>query len=803
MNKIDSRYLLLCLLLFPSLSFAQQFQTIRGTVTDQESGSPIYGVNVVIIGSEPLKGAATDPDGRFAIKEVSIGRVELGFSALGYEAAKTPPIMINQGKEAIVNMQMSPAFQELEVFEVKGSEKRELNNEMTMLSARTFDSELTDRFAGSRQDPARMATNFAGVSGANDGRNDIVIRGNSPAGLLWRLEGIDIPSPNHFSSFGSTGGPVSMLNNNVLAKSDFMTSAFPANYGNALSGVFDLTMRRGNDEKHEFMGQIGFNGFEFGAEGPFSDSSRASYLINFRYSTLQLFQTFGFEFGTGSAVPKYQDVTFKFNFPTEKMGRFTLFGLGGNSSIDILGSLADPEDFAESDIFLDNGSDVYNKTRTGVVGLTHSYFFSENSSYQITLSAQYAREVTDFDTLNWVDTDGNGIPELNGRGDVFDLQNEQTSLKAHARYKKKFNARNTLQVGLLADQYDVSFFEKIYETEIEGMPPFVRTLKDGQGDAYLLQAYANWKRRVTESLTTYLGVHAQNSDLGNAFTVGPRLGIRYEMNDANTFTVGYGLHAQMQPLPIYFTRRIDGSTSRNIDMDFSKAHHLVVGYERTVAKGLFMKLETYYQDLFDIPVQPIPSDFSLLNFGSDFGTPSEYDLENTGTGRNYGVELTLERAFSEGFYFLTTNSFFKSEYTPSDGNTYPTVFDGGFVSNLLLGKEWQLGEKKKFLVFDVKGTLAGGRRTSPIDLAASIAENDDIRVEGQTFSERFPNYFRADVKLLYRVNGKKSTQEWGIDIQNVSNRRNLYRRYFDSDSGEIQEDFQLGLFPIPQYRIYF
>lgn len=783
-------------------ALGQQSQSIRGTVTDQESGSPVFGANVVIVDSEPLMGAATDADGRYEINNVPLGRVELGFSAIGYEAAKTTPVLLLQGKEAIINMQMVPAFQNLAVFEVKGSEKRELNNEMTILSARTFDAELTDRFAGSRQDPARMATNFAGVSGANDGRNDIVIRGNSPAGLLWRLEGIDIPSPNHFSSFGSTGGPVSMMNNNVLAKSDFMTSAFPANYGNALSGVFDLTMRNGNDQKHEFMGQIGFNGFEFGAEGPFSDSSRASYMVNFRYSTLEAFQAIGFEFGTGSAVPKYKDLSFKLNFPTDKAGRFILFGLGGNSSIDILGSEADPEDFTDTDIFLDNGSDLYNKTKTGIVGFTHSYFFDENTSYRLTLSAQYSNEFVDFDSLTWGDPNGNGI-ELLDIDDLYDQENEQTSYKAHLRFKKKFNSRNTVQVGLLADSYDITFFERLFNQGAAGSPDYWRVLKDGDGRAYLMQGYLNWKRRVTEKLTTYVGMHAQRSDLGNALTVGPRLGLRWEADEKNTFTAGYGMHAQMQPLPIYYTRRLDGTMSRNIDLDFSKAQHVVVGYERTLAPDLFMKVETYYQYLYDIPIQPIPSNFSLINFGSDFGTPDEYDLENEGDGRNYGVELTVERAFSKGFYFLTTHSFFKSEYSSSDGLTHPSIFDGGFVSNLLLGREWQLGEKKKYLVLDIKGTLAGGRRTTPIDIDASIAANDDIRFDDQAFEDRFPNYFRADIKLMYRVNGKRSTQEWGIDIQNVSNRQNLYRRYYDSDIQDISEEYQLGLFPIPQYRIYF
>lgn len=139
---------------------------------------------------------------------------------------------------------------------------------MATVSARSFTVEETSRYAGSLNDPSRMAANYAGVSSTSDARNDIIIRGNSPLGVLWRLNGMEIPNPNHFGSLGTTGGPVSILNNNLLDKSDFLTGAFPAEYGNALAGVFDLQMRSGNNEKTEFLGQVGFNGFELGAEGP-------------------------------------------------------------------------------------------------------------------------------------------------------------------------------------------------------------------------------------------------------------------------------------------------------------------------------------------------------------------------------------------------------------------------------------------------------------------------------------------------------------------------------------------------------
>jgi hypothetical protein len=195
-----------------------------------------------------------------------------------------------------------------------------LNNEFGALSARTFDVENTRRFAGSRNDPSRMAANFAGVVGNNDARNDSVIRGNSPTGLLWRLEGIDIPNPSHYGALGATGGPVTILNNNVLSQSDFFTGAFSATYGNALSGVFDLQLKTGNRDKREYTGQVGFNGFELEAEGPFKKRKKETYLAHYRYLVMGLVQKLGISMGTGSSVPNYQDLSFKIDIPTKKAG---------------------------------------------------------------------------------------------------------------------------------------------------------------------------------------------------------------------------------------------------------------------------------------------------------------------------------------------------------------------------------------------------------------------------------------------------------------------------------------------------
>ncbi|MGB0431412.1 MAG: carboxypeptidase-like regulatory domain-containing protein, partial [Bacteroidia bacterium] len=290
--------------------------SIKGRITDKNSEQPLIGASVIITETEPLIGATTNPMGEYLLKNVPVGRHTLVVKFLGYEDVLLNNVEVNSGKQLVLNIAMEETVMRTnEVTIIGKKDEGKPNNELATVSARQLSIENSKRYAGSLNDVSRMAQNFAGVQGANDTRNDLVIRGNSSLGVLYRLEGMDIPNPNHFALLGSSGGPISILNNNVLDNSDFFSGAFPAEYGNAYAGVFDLRLRDGSNSKHEFLGQIGFNGIEAMAEGPLKKGSRASYLVNYRYSTLEAFKFMGISFGT-LAVPEYQDVNFKLNFPT-------------------------------------------------------------------------------------------------------------------------------------------------------------------------------------------------------------------------------------------------------------------------------------------------------------------------------------------------------------------------------------------------------------------------------------------------------------------------------------------------------
>ena len=783
---------LFILCLFAQHQLWAQTQTVRGRILDKQSKFPLIGANVIVLGTNPLKGAATDGNGYFMITEVPLGRHQIRVSYLGYQEQTIPNILVDAGKQTVLNLALQESIEMGEEIVIKAEkDKTRTNNDMALLSARGFTIEETSRYAGSRNDPSRMAQNFAGVSGSNDSRNDIIIRGNSPTGLLWRLDGIDIPNPSHFGALGTTGGPVSMLNYNTLANSDFLTGAFPAEYGNAVSGVFDLQMRTGNNTKREYMAQIGFNGLELGAEGPFSKNSNATYLVNYRYSTLALFSAVGISFGTGTAVPNYQDLSFKVDIPTKNAGRFSVFGVGGFSNINLLSS---ETKFDPNDLFTQSSDDIRQKTSMGVVGLTHLYFFNKNTFSQLNLAVSRATEGVTIDSVVRDDI-SREVSQLIYRG-ARDFKQVKYTLREQINHK--ITARNNLNVGVILDWYQTSMVDSFL---VDNGSRF-RRFQNFDGGNALLRGYFQWQHRFNDQLTLNVGVHYQQFLLNNVNAIEPRAALKYSFTPTQSISIGAGMHSQLQPLQVYFREQEGTGIRTNENLDFTQSNHLVLGYDNSLSPNLRFKVEAYYQQLNNIPVDPSLPQFSLVNAGTDFGIPVRDNMVNEGTGVNYGVEITLEKFYSKGYYFLVTGSFFESKYKGFDGVERNTAFNGNFVTNGLFGKEWKIG-KKNTLALDLKATYAGGRRVIPIDLAASQTQNQEVLIYEEAYNQKLDDYFRLDFKLGFKMQGKRITQEWFIDIQNITNRQNVFTFSYNPVARGIQTTYQLGLFPLVQWRILF
>lgn len=788
----------LLLLLLPFFVFAQGTQSIRGQVVDKETRTPLVGAVVQLYLDSTMKGgAAADFDGNYRIDNVAVGRYLVRVQFTGYLMQTIPNVIVNSGKETIVNLELEPSVTTTQEVVIVGQKKEGTVNEMGAGSGRMFSVEETNRYAGSRGDPARMASNFAGVQGANDARNDIVVRGNSPAGVLWRVEGVDIPNPNHFAIEGTTGGPVSMLNNKMLANSDFYTGAFSAEYGNSIAAAFDLKMRNGNDQKYEFNGQLGFLGTELSAEGPFNRKKGSSFLVNYRYSTLKMFEALNMPIGTG-AVPAYMDGAFKMNFPLKNGGNLSWFGIAGNSKIDIVvSSFTEPND----ELYGIDNRDQYFRSGMGVSGVVYAKPLNDKTFFRGVVAGSTRYSAAEHD-LVWRNTDF----ALDSITPKMRYRNTEQRYSFNFYFLHRISAKHTIKSGMFNDLYMNGLHDSIFSLVQREW----QVRQDYTGSSFLLQPYVQWKYRPSDLVTINTGLHGQYFTLNGSIAVEPRASIRWALNDRQSVQLAAGMHSQILPAYVYYTHVAGDPQHRlhNKDVDFMKSIHTVAGYDVNIAANMRVKVEAYYQYLYNVPVEKRPSSFSVLNQGSGFSRFFPDTLVNEGTGRNYGLEFTLEKFFSKQFFFLFTASVFDAKYRGSDGILRNTDFNTGYAMNLLGAREFRIGEKQT-LQLGAKVTMAGKRWYTPIDTALSNAENEEFIIDSLRNTLQFSKaYFRLDLKVVWKYNAKKVTHEIGIDLVNLTNQKNILGLTYSPSSTNptaypVQEQYQLGFLPLFYYQIDF
>ena len=784
-----SNYKLLILfflfLISQTLLAQHNLQNIRGTINDKLTLASLPGALVQIVNDTANIGTAADTNGKYVLSNMAPGRYEIKITYQGYKDVDIPNVVVTSGKETILDISMEEAFKKLKEVTVKSHGKAGTLNKLATVSARTFSMEEVNRYAGGRSDPARLAANFAGVSAPDDSRNDIVIRGNSPVGVLWRIDGMDVTNPNHFATVGTTGGAVSALNTNMLKSSDFFTSAFPAEYGNAIAGIFDLGFRSGNTEKREHTVQMGLiTGLEAMTEGPIIKGNSSSYLASYRQSVAALAPVLGIDIGTPS-TPSYRDLSFKINSGNTKLGTFSLFGILATSSISITGgksaSLYSPPD----------NTDLSSKI--GIVGLKHVKIINKNSYISTSIGINYAQNIQ-----NQSSADTSKVTRSTEEENVT-----KTAYEMQIAYNLKINSRLFLKIGL----QDEALNPDLYYRTRRNTPDW-QTIWDNNSTTNLAQSFAHLKYNITEKFTANVGMHVQKLFLNtNSFSVEPRLGLKYDLNSKSSLSAGLGLHAQMQPLNIYFNQMHNSTSNTNQELGFTKSQHYVLGYDLQPRKDWRIKAEAYYQYLYDVPVDSISSSYSMLNTGASFKPDLSANLRNMGTGTNYGAELTIEKFFSNQYYGLLTASVYESKYKGSDGIEHNTTFNGKYVFNILAGKEFRVGAgKRNKFTTDIKYTNAGGRYFTPIDLAASqMMGNTVLKGDSYAYTSRYDNYFRLDFKVGFTLNSKvrKLSQIFSLDIQNVTNHQNVFSQNYDNGSKAINTTYQLGLFPNFIYKLQF
>jgi hypothetical protein len=763
-------------------------QTIKGVVIDKSVKTPLAGATIALLSddySRALKGATADAEGHFRIPEVPVGKQTLKINYLGYKELVLPNIQVISGKEVFLTLEMEEDLVQFKAVEIRArADKDKPLNELATVSTRTFSVEETQRFAAAVNDPARMAASFAGVVIPADGNNIINIRGNSSNGLLWRMEGVEIPNPNHFSAVGSSGGGISILSAQLLGNSDFMTGAFAAEYGNALSGVFDLRLRKGNADKREYTFQAGVLGIDLATEGPMRLGKRnGSYLVNYRYSTLSLLGKMGIGLESGST--DFQDLSFNLWMPAGKAGTFTLFGMGGLSAQTHRAKRDSLE--WESDEF--NRYESRFKANTGVAGLTHSLILGNNTYLKTVVAASGTQNLEEVDKLL---TDYS--PQRQDEENHLNQKITVSSVLSH-----KFTARHFLRAGAYLNALTFDMKQLRRETQDAPLEEQVRQ----KGHTQTLQTFAQWQYKATEKWTFNAGAHSLYLFLNNTWSVEPRASLRYALNQRQSLSFGYGLHAQMQPLGSYFVRDPESGEWANPDMDLSKSQHYVLSYDHSLGGNLRLKTEAYYQHLYHIPVRSdVSNSYSMINLIDDF---PPYALKNTGKGRNYGLELTFEKFLTRGLYFILASSWYNSEYQGSDGIWRNSRYNGRYASTLTGGKEWGWNRRGKNRSFglNVKMIYTGGLRGTPLDLDASRAEGSTVYDETRAFELQMPAYYRLDVGVRIKRNYAHLTSTLSLDLQNATNRRNVFGQYFDTKTLETKYYYQTPLIPVLAYKLEF
>ncbi|OJV19941.1 MAG: hypothetical protein BGO21_11125 [Dyadobacter sp. 50-39] len=760
----------LLFLLSLSIVHAQEFTSIvRGSVKDADSGLPLAKATVQL----DDQGSTTDDAGQFRFEGVGVGRHVLKVSFVGYQTLVISELLLESGKENVQEVRLSVSGGQLQEATVSGSRPPAFN------SVQAITPEQTLRYAATYLDPARVATSFPGVAAANDQANGLVVRGNSPNSMQWRLEGVEIVNPNHLSNAGtfsdrptSTGGGVNILSTQLLAASHFLAGPFPAQYGNVTGAILDMNLRKGNGEQTEYTAQASLLGLDFAVEGPFSKTSKASYLVNYRYSFTGLLGAMGVKFG-GEDI-RFQDLSFNINLPDKRGGNLTIFGMGGVSSNDFKGETDSTLWKVQKD-----GYNILYKNEMGAMGITYTIPVSRKASFRMVGAFSGLRTSRDS---NPIFEESQTTPALAGDDDI----QIRSSVSVSAILTVRNSAKSRLKVG--------SYLT--YRAEKLNGPYAVRDF-----DTRIVQPFISWNYQLTPAITTEIGLHAMASliseeDKFSHSSLEPRAAIRWQVSERGQLSFSYGLHSQMQTPQLYAADYSKTGISRgNLDLGPSRSNQYVLGYQHDFGKSGSLKLEAYWQQQFQIPVNQ-DARFSVVNQTENIVF---LPLENRGKARNIGMEVTYQKLLTDSYYLLISGSVYDATYTLGDGVRRDSRYNGRHTFSLTGGKEIK-GKRGGLWGINAKVLWLGGFRDVQVNEQESRKYHVTVYTDQYVYNVKMKDYFRPDLRIYWKKGRPGFSRTLALDLQNVSATRNEAYRFYDNVKGRVVTQKQLGLIPVISYR---
>jgi hypothetical protein len=740
-------------------------QTVTGRVKDATINSSLPGANVSIFEKDKLiKGASTDEQGKFSLSIIP-GRYRVEVSFTGYQSTEQELLVI-AGKSSVLEFALreSPTvLNEVTVIPPNVSEPG-----VTSLSI-----EKTLRAPANFFDPVRMLTSYPGVVTTNDQANSISVKGYSPNGVLWRLQGLDIVNPNHTANAGTlsdkptaSGGGVSILSAQLLDKTDFHSGNLSPRYGNALAGVMDMSLRTGSTEKMQYTAQASLIGIDLAAEGPISKEKQSSFLVNYRYSTIGLLSQMGVNFGDETI--NFQDLSFNLNFPSKKGGNLSVFGFAGWSK-----NLFDAKPEAEWEEEKDRYTINYDGSSMGA-GIVQQFKPGWASvSFGASVSGQEQNRTSQ----------GTAVPYPAIESEEY--RSIRTIYSSFLRGVRKIN-RGSIELGVNTSYMDHNLtVATISQVQVQPYTPNLR----GAVTGLLMQPYFAWQQYIGK-FNLNAGIRYVNFSYNQSDSFEPRVSLSRNFSD-NLFTLSYGLTSQWQQTQTYLTKG-------NGNLPFSKSNQFALEWRRKFNTDLSVVSSVYYHEQFNVPIAPGVPHYSLINQWEDF---PRNNLVADGKGRNYGVDAYVEKRYYSDVYFMISGSVYQSQFSTNGILYEDSRFNGNFTSSALTGKEWK--SKNKAFGVHARVLYSGGLRQLPIDPIASESVGTTIYSPTDGYIIKYPDYFRTDLRVSWRKNKPGYTRTLSIDIQNVTGKLNVAYQYYDTFLKEITTKYQLGLIPVIAYRVDF
>ena len=739
---------LLSLLLFCNITIsfllAQPVHQVKGTVIDKSNRQPLEFINVMIVGLN--KGGVTNAEGKFSIGQVPPGIYRLQASAIGYKTVTTPEYILST-RDLHIQIEMEENQTELEGVTVTASPfRRDIESPVSL---RIIGLQEIEKSPGANRDISRIVQSYPGVTFSPIGyRNDLIVRGGSPSENRFYLDGVEIPNINHFSTQGASGGPVGILNADLIREVNFYTGAFPTDKGNALSSVLDFKLRDGDMERNSLKATLGASEVSLASNGHLG--KKTSYLVSVRQSYLQfLFDMLGLPF-----LPTFTDAQFKLKTRFDARNELTVLGLGGIDKMK-LNTKANNEDneyilsylpkIQQETFTLGAVYRHYAGAHVQSVVASHSYLNNRNTKYQ-----QNDESDPDHLMLRLRSTE----------------QNTQLRLENSSSFR---NWKVTVGTSLDYSQYSNTTFQKVYTDHAQTFDyhTYLGIMRWG------LFGTVNYTS-IDERFTASLGLRADANNYSAAMKdlsdqLSPRLSLSYQLTEHWSLSGNAGLYYQLPPYTALGFKNNNGLYANKYALRYMQVSQGSVGLNWRKGDTFEVSVEGFYKDYDKIPLS-VADGIPLTCKGNDYGVIGNELLTSTAQGRSYGAELLLKWLIAKKLNLASSFTLFKSEYrTDKESEYIASAWDNRFIFNLRgtynLPRHWSVG---------MKVSCIGGAPYTPYDadksslVTAWNAQGKPYYDYTRYNEERLPAFTQVDIRIDKTFYLKRCMLGFYIDLQNIA-----------------------------------